>query len=140
MTNSPRLRLRQTISRAVFRAATPGKVMRAVAFDYLYKKHRVAAVLTVAAVLAFGALFGVAWSAGPLTVFHRLLHVHWIWVPIALGAEIVSYLGYVVAYREVDAGRGRNAGARSSPERPPRSRPGSASSSPRAASRSTRRC
>jgi hypothetical protein len=78
-----------------------GKVIRDVAVDYLYKKHRVAVVLTVAAVLAYGALFGVAWSAGPLTVFHRLLHVHWIWVPIALAAEIVSYLGYVLAYREV---------------------------------------
>jgi uncharacterized membrane protein YbhN (UPF0104 family) len=71
------------------------------AIEYLYKKHRVAMVLTVAAVLAFGALFGVAWSAGLATVFHRLLHIHWIWVPIALGAEIVSYLGYVLAYRQV---------------------------------------
>jgi uncharacterized membrane protein YbhN (UPF0104 family) len=71
------------------------------AVEYLYEKHRVAMVLTVAAVLAFGGLFGVAWSAGLAAVFHRLLHIHWIWVPIALGAEIVSYLGYVVAYRQV---------------------------------------
>jgi uncharacterized membrane protein YbhN (UPF0104 family) len=78
-----------------------GKVLEDVAVDYLYKKHRVAAVLTVAVVLAYGALFGVASSAGLLTVFHRLLHVHWVWVPIALAAEVVSYLGYVVAYREV---------------------------------------
>ena len=71
------------------------------AVDHLYKTHRLAAVLAVAVVLAFGALFGVAWSAGLATVLHRLLHVHWIWVPIALGAEVVSYLGYVLAYREV---------------------------------------
>jgi uncharacterized membrane protein YbhN (UPF0104 family) len=71
------------------------------AVDYLYKKHRVAVVLTVAVVLAYGALFGVAWSAGLVTVFHRLLHVHWLWVPIALAAEFVSYVGYVFAYREV---------------------------------------
>jgi uncharacterized membrane protein YbhN (UPF0104 family) len=72
-----------------------------VAVEHLYRKHRVAALLTVAALLAFGALFGLAWTAGPAAMLQRLIHVHWVWIPIALGAEIVSYLGYVLAYREV---------------------------------------
>ena len=71
------------------------------AVDHLYRKHRLAFILGVAAILAFGALFGLAWSAGLITVFHRLLHVRWWWVPIALGAEVASYAGYVLAYREV---------------------------------------
>jgi uncharacterized membrane protein YbhN (UPF0104 family) len=72
-----------------------------VGVEHLYVRHRVAFVVTVAAVLAFGALAGLAWSAGFVTVFHRFIHVHWWWVPIALGAEVISYVGYIVAYREV---------------------------------------
>src|SRR5438128_5018938 len=71
------------------------------AFDHLYQKHRVAIVVAAAATLAFGALFGLSWAAGFVTIFHRFVHVHWTWVPIALGAELVSYVGYIVAYREV---------------------------------------
>jgi len=72
-----------------------------VAVEHLYKKHRVVFVLTLAAVLAFGALFGLGWSAGPVVVLHRLVHLRWWWVPIALGCEVASYIGYVFAYREV---------------------------------------
>jgi uncharacterized membrane protein YbhN (UPF0104 family) len=72
-----------------------------VSIDYLYKVHRLAFIVTMAAVLAFGALFGLAWWAGPVAIFHRLIHVHWWWVPIALAAEVASYAGYVLAYREV---------------------------------------
>ena len=55
------------------------------AIDYLYQKHRVVFVATAAAILAFGALTGLAWSAGFVTVFHRIIDIHWYWVPIALG-------------------------------------------------------
>jgi len=72
-----------------------------VSVEHLYRTHRVAALLTLAALLAFGALFGLAWSAGPAAMLQHLIHVHWVWIPIALGAEIVSYAGYVLAYREV---------------------------------------
>lgn len=70
------------------------------AVEHLYEKHRVAVWLTLAAVLAFGALSGLGWSAGP-AVLHRLVHIRWWWVPIALGCEVASYVGYVFAYREV---------------------------------------
>jgi uncharacterized membrane protein YbhN (UPF0104 family) len=85
----------------VFPGGPAGYVFLAVAGEHVYSKHRVAFVLAVAATLAFGALFGLAWSAGPVTVVHRLVHVRWWWVPIALVAEVASYAGYVLAYREV---------------------------------------
>ena len=87
--------------RGVRRPGYGYRVSGRVSVEHLYRKHRVAAVLTVAAALAFGALFGLAWSAGLTTVFHRLIHLRWYWVPIALGAEVVGYIGYVLAYREV---------------------------------------
>jgi len=69
--------------------------------EHLYKAHRLLFVVVAAAVLAFGAFAGLAWWAGFVAVYHRLTHVHWWWVLVALGAEIVAYLGYIVAYREV---------------------------------------
>lgn len=72
-----------------------------VVVERLYGKQRVAIVFAAAAVLAFGALTGLAWSAGFVTVFHRFIHVHWWWIPIALGVEVLSYAGYIVAYREM---------------------------------------
>src|SRR5207302_1225160 len=74
---------------------------RSVAIEHLYERHRIAVVFTAAAILAFGALSGLAWSAGFVAVYHRFIHVHWIWIPVALGAEIASYIGYVLSYREV---------------------------------------
>jgi Lysylphosphatidylglycerol synthase TM region len=68
---------------------------------HLQGRHRAAVVFSAAALLAFGALTGLAWSAGFVTVFHRFIHMHWWWVPIALGAEVLAYAGYIVAYREV---------------------------------------
>ncbi len=72
-----------------------------VAVEHLYKTHRLAFVAVAAGVLTFGAFTGLAWSAGFVSVYHHLIHVHWLWAPVALGAEIVAYLGYIVAYREV---------------------------------------
>ena len=47
-------------------------------------------------VLTFGAFTGLAWWAGFVAVYHRLIHVHWWWALVALGAEVVSYVGYVM--------------------------------------------
>lgn len=69
--------------------------------DNLYKTHRLAVVVAAAGVLTFGAFAGLSWWAGFVTVYHRLTHVHWWWALVALAAEAVSYLGYIVAYREV---------------------------------------
>jgi uncharacterized membrane protein YbhN (UPF0104 family) len=54
----------------------------------------------IAAMLAMGALAAVAAIAGFGDVVERLAHPHWLWLPIALSATGLSYLGYVLAYRE----------------------------------------
>jgi uncharacterized membrane protein YbhN (UPF0104 family) len=72
-----------------------------VAVEHLYKAHRLLFVVAAAGVLTFGAFTGLAWWAGFVRVYHVFTHVHWWWAAVALGAEVVSYLGYVVAYREV---------------------------------------
>jgi hypothetical protein len=57
--------------------------------------------IALGASLAAAALLGVAWAAGFGAVAHRLSAVDAIWVPIALAAEALAYVGYVLAYREV---------------------------------------
>jgi uncharacterized membrane protein YbhN (UPF0104 family) len=52
-------------------------------------------------VLSLGALVGVASTVGFGRVWHQLLHPRWIWLPVAFGCELVAYLGYTFAYREV---------------------------------------
>src|SRR5262245_29433091 len=69
--------------------------------EHLYKAHRLLVVVAAAGILAFGAFTGLAWWAGFDAVYHRLIHVHWWWALVALAAEAVSYVGYIVAYREV---------------------------------------
>ena len=56
--------------------------------------------ILVGTILALGALFGIALSVG-IDSFQDLLGgAHWSWLPIALGATVASYIGYVLAYRE----------------------------------------
>jgi uncharacterized membrane protein YbhN (UPF0104 family) len=63
--------------------------------------HKVALLVGLAALLAAGALLGVAWAAGFTRVSQQLLHPHWAWLGIALAAEMVAYVGYTFAYRDV---------------------------------------
>ena len=65
------------------------------------RPHRLAAVVLLAAVLSLGALVGVASTVGFGRVLRQLVHPHWIWVPVALGCELIAYLSYTLAYREV---------------------------------------
>ncbi|MFL5959395.1 MAG: lysylphosphatidylglycerol synthase domain-containing protein [Gaiellaceae bacterium] len=58
-------------------------------------------LVTLAALLAVGALSGVAWAAGFSHVSHLLRHPGWGWLVIALLAETAAYVGYTFAYREV---------------------------------------
>src|SRR5260370_31306643 len=51
--------------------------------------------------IALATLVAVAWAAGFGRVAHRLGEVNPIWFLVALGAEIVAYVGYVLSYREV---------------------------------------
>jgi uncharacterized membrane protein YbhN (UPF0104 family) len=69
--------------------------------DQLARPHRLAAVVLLAATLSLGALVGVASTVGFGRVLRQLVHPHWIWVPVALGCELIAYLGYTFAYREV---------------------------------------
>ncbi len=74
--------------------------------DRLYTRHRLALTVVAAAVLAFSATFGLVWSAGFAAIAARFVNVNWIWIPIAFGAEILSFGGYVLAYREVARAEG----------------------------------
>jgi len=58
-------------------------------------------LVLLAAALALGATVGLCWMAGFGAIVHRLLHPQWLWLPVALGAEIAAYVGYVLAYRGV---------------------------------------
>lgn len=71
------------------------------AVENLYKAHRLAFVVVAAALLALGAFTGLAWWAGFVPIYDHLIHVRWWWAPVALGFEVLAYLGYVIAYREV---------------------------------------
>jgi len=51
--------------------------------------------------IALGTLFAVTWVAGFGHVAARLREVDPIWFLVALGAEAVAYVGYVLSYREV---------------------------------------
>lgn len=70
-------------------------------FESVTTPHRLAALVTLAGVLAGGALLGVAWKAGFGDVLHGLIHPHWLWLGVAAAGEVVAYAGYTAAYREV---------------------------------------
>ena len=81
-----------------------GSAGRASSADWLTaaigRGHKVAALVLLAALLALGALVGVAWAAGFHGVWRRLVYPHWIWLPVAILGEVVAYLGYTLAYRD----------------------------------------
>ena len=52
-------------------------------------------------VIALSTLFSVTWVAGFDHVSARLHAVDPVWFATAFGAQIVAYVGYVLAYREV---------------------------------------
>jgi uncharacterized membrane protein YbhN (UPF0104 family) len=60
--------------------------------------------VVVAGILACGALAGLAAMAGFGDVVARVAHPNWAWLVLALSATAVSYVGYVVAYRETAIG------------------------------------
>jgi uncharacterized membrane protein YbhN (UPF0104 family) len=69
--------------------------------------HEIVLLVGLAAALALGALIGVAWTAGFSRARHLLLHPSWLWLAVALVAEVIAYVGYTIGYREtVRAERG----------------------------------
>src|SRR5437764_12121538 len=70
-------------------------------FEKLGAPHRLLFLVLVAAVLAAGALVGLTWVAGVHDVLVGLVHPAWLWLGVAVAGELVAYLGYTAAYREV---------------------------------------
>jgi len=67
----------------------------------LHRPQTLAGLVVLAGVLALGATVGVSSIAGFDAIAHRLLHVHWFWLPVAFGAQVVAYVGYIAAYKGV---------------------------------------
>jgi hypothetical protein len=65
--------------------------------------HRLAGLVVVAALLAVGALAGVALAAGLSAVERVMLHPQWAWLFAAVAGEVAAYVGYTLAYRETIA-------------------------------------
>lgn len=68
--------------------------------------QRLTVLIALAAVLAAGALVGIAWAVGIAKVLHALVHPHWVWFPAAVGGELLAYVGYIAAYRELARAEG----------------------------------
>jgi uncharacterized membrane protein YbhN (UPF0104 family) len=60
----------------------------------------IALYTVLAASLSLGAITAVSWVAGFDAVLTRLEHPDWIWLVLALAGLVVSYPGYVLAFRE----------------------------------------
>ena len=95
---------------------TAKKLRRALASSYIHQHPaHAAAFVLIGGALATGALAGIAFVAGPHLVLVRFAHPHLFWLPIALAATVISYLGYMLAYREcARAGRGTKLSLRES--------------------------
>ena len=57
--------------------------------------------VVASSLIALGTLFAVTWVAGFDQVAARLREVDPVWFATAFGAELVAYVGYIFAYREV---------------------------------------
>jgi uncharacterized membrane protein YbhN (UPF0104 family) len=78
------------------------RIDRFVRKTHLERSPRESLVFVVGStLLALATLFAVTWVAGFDQVAARLRAVHPIWFLVALGAETVAYIGYVLSYREV---------------------------------------
>jgi uncharacterized membrane protein YbhN (UPF0104 family) len=58
-------------------------------------------LIAIGGTLALGALVGVAWVAGFERVLDLGAHFDGTWLPIAFACEVVAYVGYIIAYREI---------------------------------------
>ena len=65
------------------------------------RPREMVAFIALGAALSAAAIVGVSWAAGCAAVAERLRQVDARWLPLALGAEVLAYVGYVLAYREV---------------------------------------
>jgi hypothetical protein len=83
------------------------RTLRRIFDEYISRHHRehgrrhVVASVVIAGCLAAGALAGIAWAAGFGSVGRHIAHPQWMWFPLALAGIAVSYIGYLIAYREL---------------------------------------
>jgi len=68
---------------------------------HLWGPEQLTLLVLVAAALSGAALVGLAWVAGVHKVLVGLVHPHWAWLGVAVAGEVVAYLGYIAAYREI---------------------------------------
>jgi uncharacterized membrane protein YbhN (UPF0104 family) len=68
--------------------------------------QRLPLLVLLAAGLAAAASIGLAWTVGFQRVLAGLTHPRWEWLAVAVAAEVVAYLGYTAAYREVARAEG----------------------------------
>lgn len=66
-----------------------------------HELHVLLFFVVLGAALAAGATAGVMWAAGFQEILDRLRMVQGPWLAAALGGELLAYLGYALAYREV---------------------------------------
>ena len=91
----------------MFVTRTFRRLERAVTKSHLEQEARHSAFFVAAGtILALGALTGIALSVGLDRFSDLLSRAHWSWLPIALGATVASYVGYVFAYRETAGAEG----------------------------------
>jgi uncharacterized membrane protein YbhN (UPF0104 family) len=70
--------------------------------NHLSRTPREASVFVIwSAVLAFAGLFAVAWLAGFVHVENQIAKLDPVWFAVAFGAQVLAYLGYMLAYREI---------------------------------------
>src|SRR5918912_2076212 len=63
--------------------------------------QKLTALVLLAAALAIAALVGLASIVGFGKVLSALIRPHWLWLGVAVAGEVVAYLGYSGAYREI---------------------------------------
>ncbi len=67
----------------------------------LHRRPRVA--LALSGLIAAGTVIAIAASDKPRALWRTLQELHPLWLLVALGAELLAYLGYVLAYRSATA-------------------------------------
>jgi uncharacterized membrane protein YbhN (UPF0104 family) len=55
--------------------------------------------MLLSALIAVGTVVAIAASDSPRALWRTFVHMHPIWLAVALGFELLSYIGYVLAYR-----------------------------------------
>lgn len=66
-----------------------------------YGAHKITMYVVLALALSSAALLGDSWAAGFQEIAEVLLTPQWQWFGVAVAGEIVAYLGYTLAYREI---------------------------------------